>query len=85
MARLTSEDAVAQIGNRYDLVLIGSRRARELHHGWRPRMDVENSGKVVSALKEIEKGHIGREYLLKPPNVDRREKPDNDERTKAQS
>lgn len=77
MARLTSENAVKQVGSRYDLVLIGSRRARELNRGWSPLVKCDN-GQVVTALREIESGMIGREYLLKQPNLDRRERPVND-------
>lgn len=77
MARLTSENAVKQVGSRYDLVLIGARRARELNRGWSALVKCDN-GQVVTALREIESGMIGREYLLKPPNLDRRERPVND-------
>jgi DNA-directed RNA polymerase subunit omega len=71
MARLTSELAVAAVGNRYDLVLIASRRTRELTHGWKPMVTCNNSP-TVTALREIEQGFIGRDYLLKPQNIDRR-------------
>ena len=71
MARLTSEVAAQRVGL-YDLVLIGARRARELNRGWRQRVASTN-GVVVTALREIEAGVIGREYLLKPQNIDRRD------------
>jgi DNA-directed RNA polymerase omega subunit len=71
MARITSEVAAQRVG-RYDLVLIGARRARELNRGWRQRVASTN-GVVVTALREIEAGVIGREYLLKPQNIDRRD------------
>ena len=61
-ARYTSEEAVNMVGNRYDLILIASTRVRELKKGHRPKVTVKN-GPVVTALVEIEKGHIGREYL----------------------
>ena len=79
MARYTSEDAVKQIGSRYDLVLVASRRCRELNRGWKPLV-ITNHGSVVTALMEIEAGKIGREYLLKPLNLDRRELPPESER-----
>lgn len=78
MARLTSEEATKQVGSKYDLVLIASRRARELNRGWRPMLDSHN-GPGVTALREIEAGLVGRDYLLKPQNLDRREKPDHKE------
>ena len=71
MARITSEVAANRVG-RYDLILIAARRARELNRGWRPRIDTKN-GHVVTALREVEAGKVGREYLLKPQNIDRRE------------
>ena len=79
MARLTSELAVEAVGNRYDLVLIASRRVRELNRGWRPTVMCKN-GSVVTALREIEAGNIGRDYLLKPQNLERRELPPEDQR-----
>lgn len=75
MARYTSELAVQQVGSRYDLVLIAARRARELKRGWKSMIDT-TSGTVVTALCEIEQGKIGREYLAKPPNLDRNQRPD---------
>ena len=77
MARLTSERAAAAVGNKYDLVLIAARRARELKRGWRPLVQCDNDV-LVTALREIEAGKIGRDYLLKPRTLDRREKPPED-------
>jgi DNA-directed RNA polymerase subunit omega len=68
MARITSEDAVEQVGNRFDLVLIASRRVRELRNGYRPHITSKN-GALVTALKEIEQGLVGKDYLLKPTEV----------------
>jgi DNA-directed RNA polymerase subunit omega len=64
MARLTSELAVAQVGNRFDLVLIASIRSRELKKGHMPLVTSKN-GPNVTALREIEAGKIGRDYLKK--------------------
>jgi DNA-directed RNA polymerase subunit omega len=61
---LTSELAVQQIGNRYDLVLVAAQRLRELHRGDMPRV-VCRGGPTITALKEIEQGKVGLEYLLK--------------------
>lgn len=74
MARISSETAAAAIGNRYDMILIGARRARELSRGWRPQIPTAN-GMVVTAIREIEQGLVGRDYLLKPQNIDRKERP----------
>jgi DNA-directed RNA polymerase subunit omega len=80
MARLTSERAAAAVGNKYDLVLIAARRARELKRGWRPLVQCDNDV-LVTALREIEAGKIGRDYLLKPRTLDRREKPPEDDQS----
>lgn len=74
MARYTSELAAAAVGNKYDLVLIASRRIRELKSGWHPKVICDND-LPVTALREIEAGLIGRDYLLKPRTLDRRERP----------
>lgn len=71
MARITSEKAVLQIGNRYDLVLIASRRVRELSNGHAPMVKT-NDNNVVIALREIESGLVGRDYLHKNPNIERK-------------
>jgi len=62
MARISSEKAVSQIGNRYDLILVASQRVRELRKGHRPKMSTKN-GPVLTALTEIEEGLLGRDYL----------------------
>lgn len=64
MARVTSEKAVEQVGNRYDLVLIASHRARELHAGAVPFVP-HGSSRVLTALREVEAGFVGKEYLQK--------------------
>lgn len=74
MARITSEDAARAVGNKYDLVLIAARRVRELKRGWLPKVQCKND-LPVTALREIEQGLIGRDYLLKPRTLDRRERP----------
>jgi DNA-directed RNA polymerase subunit omega len=64
MARITSQAAVEMVGNRYDLVLIASQRARELHRNHAPKITTTN-GPIVTAIREIEEGKVGREYLKK--------------------
>ena len=65
--RLTSQAAVEAIGNRFDLVLVASQRARELKSGAYPK--VEPRGSFIStALQEIEEGkYTLRDYLNKIP------------------
>lgn len=64
MARVTVEDAVEKIGNRFDLVLVASRRARQIATGGKdPLVDVENDKPTVLALREIEAGLISTESM----------------------
>ena len=61
MARITSQAAVEAIGNRFNLVLAASQRARELKNGALPRVEDTKHGPSITALKEIEEG----KYTLK--------------------
>jgi DNA-directed RNA polymerase omega subunit len=53
---------VEAVGNRFDLVLIAAARVRELRRGHAKQVSGVNSP-TITALQEIEKGLIGREYL----------------------
>jgi DNA-directed RNA polymerase subunit omega len=64
MARVTVEDAVDVVGNRFDLVLIASRRARQIATGGKePLVERENDKPTVLALREIEAGLITTEVM----------------------
>ncbi len=65
MARVTVEDAVEKVGNRFDLVLLAARRARQISMGSKPLVDEEKDKPTVIALREIEEGLISREFLDK--------------------
>lgn len=62
MPRITSEKAAEMIGNRFNLVLAASVRVRELRSGDKPMVD-SKGGPVVTALKEIEAGLVGKDYI----------------------
>ena len=62
MSRISSEKAAQAIGNRYDLVLIAAARIRELNKGHQPKLVTQNKA-GITALREIEEGLVGREYL----------------------
>ena len=64
MARFTAEKAANAVGSKFDLILIAAIRARELKNGHSPLVRAGN-GVVVTAIREVEEGHIGREYLKK--------------------
>ena len=64
MARVTVQDAVEKIGNRFDLVLVAARRARQMQTGGKdPRVPEENDKTTVIALREIEEGLINNQIL----------------------
>ncbi|GLX86222.1 DNA-directed RNA polymerase subunit omega [Thalassotalea loyana] len=64
MARVTVEDAVDQVGNRFDLILMASRRARQIATGGKePLVELENDKPTVLALREIEEGLINNELM----------------------
>jgi DNA-directed RNA polymerase subunit omega len=65
---LTSEAAVTAIGNRYDLVLVGARRVRELSNGSMPKVASKHSP-IVTALLEIEAGKVTKDYLYRSQNI----------------
>jgi len=58
MARLTVEDCLERMDNRYDLVLLASKRARQLAIGADPLVAEENDKPTVIALREIAEGLI---------------------------
>ncbi|MGY3568423.1 DNA-directed RNA polymerase subunit omega [Vibrio paucivorans] len=64
MARVTVQDAVEKVGNRFDLVLIAARRARQMQTGGKDSLVPEENDKpTVIALREIEEGLITKEVL----------------------
>lgn len=64
MARITIQDAVEKVGNRFDLVLVAARRARQMQTGGKDALVPEENDKTtVIALREIEEGLINKEVL----------------------
>ena len=64
MARITVEDCLEKIPNRFQLVLAATYRARMLAQGHTPKIDSKNKP-GVTALREIAAGKIGIEMLKK--------------------
>jgi len=58
MARITVEDCLDKIGNRFELVLTATKRARQIANGSEPLVQEENDKPTVIALREIADGHI---------------------------
>jgi len=64
MARITVEDCLDYVDNRFELVMVGSKRARQIAVDGRPPLiDAENDKPTVIALREIEQGLITPEVL----------------------
>jgi len=63
MARLTVEDCLKAVDNRFDLVLLAAKRARQIALGAAPLVDDEGDKPTVIALREIAEGVIDRERV----------------------
>jgi DNA-directed RNA polymerase subunit omega len=63
MARITVEDCLENIENRFELVLTATKRARQIGHGSEPLVEEENDKPTVIALREIAEGHIDAERV----------------------
>jgi DNA-directed RNA polymerase subunit omega len=66
MARITVENCLKQIPNRFELALTAAYRARLLAQGHAPKVECRNKA-VVVALREIAAGRTGLEMLKKVP------------------
>ncbi|NIM29243.1 MAG: DNA-directed RNA polymerase subunit omega [Gammaproteobacteria bacterium] len=58
MARITVEDCIERVSNRFELVLLATKRARQITLGSTPLVEVENDKPTVIALREIAAGKI---------------------------
>ncbi len=71
MARITVEDCLDHVDNRFELVLVGSKRARQLAVGGRdPMVPEENDKPTVIALREIEEGFVDASILDEKDETD---------------
>jgi len=75
MARLTVEDCMEHLNNRYDLVLLASKRSRQLAKGAEPLIEEEADKPTVIALREISLG------LVTVDNIDKLDNSGYDEDT----
>ncbi len=73
MARLTVEDCLGNVDNRYNLVLLASKRTRQIIQGSEPMIEEDNDKPTVIALREIAEGLVTRD------NIDEITKPEPDE------
>ena len=77
MARLTVEDCLENFDSRYDLILLASKRARQIAMGSEAMVDEEADKPTVIALREIAAG------LITPDNIDSIGKSEFDEEVEA--
>ena len=66
MARITIEDCLSRIPNRFELTLAATNRARQISAGSQPMVDSDRDKPTVIALREVAAGKVGIEMLLKP-------------------
>jgi DNA-directed RNA polymerase subunit omega len=65
MARITVEDCLKNVPNRFELVLAGTKRAKQLLKGARPLVESDNK-ELVTALREI----AARKVIVEKPSPD---------------
>ena len=64
MARVTVEDCLSNVDNRFQLVLVATKRARQISLGADPFVEEENDKPTVIALREIAEGLVTRDILI---------------------
>jgi DNA-directed RNA polymerase subunit omega len=69
MARITIEDCLTKIPNRFELTLAATNRARQISAGSQPLVDSDRDKPTVIALREVAAGKVGIEMLLKPQST----------------
>lgn len=71
MARITVEDCLDKVDNRFELVMVSSKRARQIQiEGKDPLVDVDNDKPTVIALREIADGLVNADILIAKPSVE---------------
>ncbi len=65
MARITVDDCMKQIPNRFELTLAATYRARQLTNGATPQVEPDKDKATVIALREIASGKVGKELLTR--------------------
>lgn len=74
MARVTVEDCLENVANRFELVMVASKRARQLATGGKdPLVEEESDKPTVIALREIADGLVGPEILTRESELEAEE------------
>ncbi|MBL4774820.1 MAG: DNA-directed RNA polymerase subunit omega [Mariprofundus sp.] len=72
MARVTVEDCIRYYPNRFEMVLLSARRARQLLNGMPPMLDSEGDKVAVQALREMGEGFVSWDGLFEQDEQERR-------------
>ena len=71
MARITVEDCLENVDNRFELVMVSSKRARQIQaEGKDPLVEADNDKPTVIALREIADGLVDADILIEKPSVE---------------
>jgi DNA-directed RNA polymerase subunit omega len=71
MARITVEDCLDNVDNRFELVMVSSKRARQIQTGGKdPMVSIDKDKPTVIALREIAEGHVNADILVTKPRVE---------------
>jgi len=70
MARVTVEDCLENVDNRFQLVLVATKRARQISLGSEPYIEEDNDKPTVLALREIAEGFVTRDILDEPDEAE---------------
>ena len=74
MARVTGVDCLEDVANRFELVVVASRRSRQLATGGKdPLVEEESDKPTVIALREIAEGHITPDILTREDELEAEE------------
>lgn len=69
MARVTVEDCLDQVENRFELVILSSKRARQLANGATPTLEWEKDKPTVMALRELAENSIDKDVVMADPDT----------------
>ncbi|KUJ72410.1 DNA-directed RNA polymerase subunit omega [Thiomicrospira sp. WB1] len=69
MARVTVEDCLDQVENRFELVILSAKRARQLSYGAEPTLEWDNDKPSVMALRELADNTIDKDVVMSDPDT----------------
>ncbi|BBP42418.1 DNA-directed RNA polymerase subunit omega [Thiosulfativibrio zosterae] len=69
MARVTVEDCLSQVENRFELVILAAKRARQISNGAEPTLERQNDKPTVMALRELAESTIDKDVVMSDPDT----------------